>query len=248
MTSVSSSFFEQLAPGQVAKSLLEALPNTIAYFKDRTGVYQHVNRAFAETLAKPREEIVGKKDSELFSAELSHTYETDDNHVMDTRIPITGKPELVTYRPGIVRWYLTDKIPLCDQDGTVVGLAGLSRPSHDQGIVGKSRMRNSLDKALAYISANIDRLVSIEELAGESGLSVSSLERYFRSSFNSCPGAFMRQLKISHACELLADPSISISEVGSAVGYDEPAVFSRAFRRAMHMTPSEYRKSLSHRV
>ena len=110
-----SKFLDQLKPGQVSTMLMDMLPDTITYIKDVSGAYLHVNRAFTETMRMEVSEIAGKTDLDLYGAELAETYMQDDFQVCSTEIAILEKAELVTYRPGIVRWYITSKIPLRDR-------------------------------------------------------------------------------------------------------------------------------------
>ena len=42
--------------------------------------------------------------------------------------------------------------------------------------------------------------------------------------------------------ELLKEKGLSIAEVGGRVGYDSAGKFTSAFKKAMHLTPSEYRR------
>ena len=51
-----------------------------------------------------------------------------------------------------------------------------------------------------------------------------------------------RKAALQRAAEMLAaEREISIAEIGCSVGYDSASKFSAAFKRAMGMTPSEYR-------
>ncbi|MBM1137307.1 AraC family transcriptional regulator [Verrucomicrobiaceae bacterium 5K15] len=237
-----SDFFDQLHPGQISTVLMDLLPDIITYIKDLDGRYVHVNRAFAETLQRGADEIVGKTDAELFVAELATNYIQDDTTVCQSGVPIMEKAELVTHRPGIVRWYITNKIPLHQRDGQVIGMAGLSRPSNAHQRV--SGPIASVSKAVDYIYEHLDESLGVDQLADACGLSISSLERHFKKHFGCTPGRFISQVKISAACRMLADTSYSIASVGEQLGYPDPVVFSRAFKREMKMTPSVYRKSL----
>lgn len=88
---------------------------------------------------------------------------------------------------------------------------------------------------------NRDRIFTITELSTYLGISESYLRSQFRIVTGRSLGLFIRELRLSHASELLLDPSLRISEISERCGYDSPFVFSRAFRRLFHCTPSEYR-------
>jgi AraC-like DNA-binding protein len=238
------SFLSKILPGQVTVGLMDMLPDVISCIKDLEGVYLHVNRAFANTLHTTPDQIIGKIDRELFGPELANIYVQDDRELFRTGKSLIEKTELVTYRPGIVRWFITSKIPLKDAEGTIHGMAGLSRPSQIHTTPQSLSPIHSISKAIDYLYGNSSKNVSVDEMARICGLSISSLERHFKKHFNTSPGRFVSQVKMSTACELLADAALSIAEISDQLGYTDPVVFSRGFKREMRVTPTAYRKSL----
>ncbi len=238
-----SSFFDDLVPGQVSCFLMDTLPDIIMFVKNRSGVYQHVNRAFTETLQRDYVDIVGKTDRDIYTPEYASVYISDDKSVCDFNKPIMEKAELVTYRPGVVRWYITNKIPLYNVTGKVVGIAGVSRLSTTHTHLTNSSM-GSVSMVVQHIYDHTDQLLSVEQLSSLCGISVSSLQRHSRKFFQCSIGALITQIKISTACKLLADYTLSVANVGEKIGYPDPVVFSRFFKRNMRMSPFIYRKSL----
>ena len=55
----------------------------------------------------------------------------------------------------------------------------------------------------------------------------------------------VEDLRQQTAISLLADPNLRVSEVGRELGYRDPAIFTRAFRRWTGQTPRQFRSSLS---
>jgi len=238
-------FLKQMKPGQISTILMDMLPDIITCIKDVAGVYVYVNRAFAETLQRSAKDIAGKTDLELFGSELASSYMDDDAGVCESGVPILEKAELVTQRPGVVRWYITSKIPLYDARQKIIGVAGISRPSMAHQHIGVSGPMVSVSKAVDYIYENLSEVIGVDQLAHICGLSISSLERHFKKHFSCSPAKFLSQVRISTACKLLTDPSYTVATVGDEVGYPDPVVFSRAFKREMKVSPSVYRKSLA---
>jgi len=239
-----NAFLAKLVPGQIATELLDMLPDTITYMKDVKSRFVHVNIAFVKSLQIPKEQVIGKTDLEIFNNELAITYVQDDAKVMTTGTPIVEKPELVTYRPGLVRWYVTSKIPLHDKNGKIVGMAGLTRPSTAHRKHSTYGPMGSVSKAVEYVYDHVHEMLNVDNLARICGLSISSLERHFKKHLGYSPGRFITQVKMSTACEYLGDPSFTIAEVGHKLGYSDAVVFSRVFKREMSISPSQYRKSL----
>ena len=50
-------------------------------------------------------------------------------------------------------------------------------------------------------------------------------------------------IKIQRACFLLDTTTLSVREIGSQVGYEDPYYFSRIFRKVMGVPPRAYRQS-----
>lgn len=240
-----SGFWDSLQPGQITTELMDMLSDTLVYIKDLDGQYLFVNKAFSKTLHQEVSQIIGKLDDNLFGKELASHYRIDDQTVMKTEQRIIEKAELVTHRPGLVKWYLTTKIPLYNKQKKVIGLAGLTRPSeaHKQGEL--TGPMASLGKAVEYIYDHKHDIITVDMISSKSGFSISTLERSFKKYFNCSPAKFVTQVKVSRACELLAEPSYTINEIGYLLGYSDPVVFTRIFKREMKHTPSAYRKSLS---
>lgn len=93
-----------------------------------------------------------------------------------------------------------------------------------------------------YITDNIDRSVSLDELSQLVQLSAFHFARAFKLSTGLPPHAFQRRLRVRRACELLAYSRFSIGEIAAAVGYETPQAFARMFRAQMGISASEYRR------
>ena len=53
---------------------------------------------------------------------------------------------------------------------------------------------------------------------------------------------YINSLRVSEACRYLLNSSLSITEIGSLVGFNTPRTFNRAFIKQLGLSPSEYRK------
>ena len=81
---------------------------------------------------------------------------------------------------------------------------------------------------------------NIAELV-EFGFSVSYLTKIFTKFTGKTPSKYIRDYRISLAKQLLRNPNLSISVVGKKVGYPDQFHFSKIFRQATGMSPSEFR-------
>lgn len=105
------------------------------------------------------------------------------------------------------------------------------------------RWLNSKDKP--YLKEGL-ALPDVADQMGISGLQLSYyLNHYLGVNFNS----WINRLRIGEAKRLMeANPQMQISDVASAVGYSEIAVFSRNFKKAEGITATEYRKRCASEV
>ncbi len=258
------SFIQNLKPGQFIEKLGDVISNIVA-IKDTQGKYVYVNTAFLNSLQITKDKIIGYDDTAIFGAELARVYMDDDQKVLQNIIPSLRTTELVTYRPGVVRWHSTYKFPLFDQHNQIAGLMLISsllenrqnfstpEPMETIGEVVcytdnspqiQKALNRAISKAVNYIYANPSKTIRITDLIQLTGVSVSSLERAFNQNFNCSPAKFITQTKMSIACELLANPIYSIAQVGEMSSYPDPVIFSRVFKREMKINPLKYRQSL----
>ena len=98
-----------------------------------------------------------------------------------------------------------------------------------------------LERAMRYLEARMEGSIRVDDLAAMVGLSTSHLSALFRQATGGGPAAFHVSLKMAHARTLLDTTTMTVGEVAGAVGYQDPLYFSRHFRRAHGLSPTQYR-------
>lgn len=98
-----------------------------------------------------------------------------------------------------------------------------------------------LQRALRYLEDRIDAQTSVPELAHLIGVSPSHLSSLFRKVTGGGVTAHHLALKMARARVLLDTTSLSIVEIASRVGMNDPSYFSRRFRREHGVSPTKYR-------
>jgi AraC family transcriptional regulator len=93
-----------------------------------------------------------------------------------------------------------------------------------------------------FIISNHERNISLQDISGIACLSVSHLIRLFRIIFNRSPYQFLTHVRLERAKYYLANTRISIQEIVSLVGFENPSSFIRLFRNAYHTTPGTFRQ------
>jgi PAS domain S-box-containing protein len=100
--------------------ILDGSPAYI-FCKDTAGRMVYVNKAFADMAGIPQEQWKGTTVFDLHPRELAERYHRDDIEVLSSGKPKTCIVEPIDSPDG-ERWLRTDKIPLCDDRGSVNGL------------------------------------------------------------------------------------------------------------------------------
>lgn len=84
--------------------------------------------------------------------------------------------------------------------------------------------------------------LDIASLARDVGISVSQLERDFVHLFGLPPRRYLTKIRFEAAVEMLRMGK-PIGEIAYACGYEDQSAFTRRFRMAFGVSPSEYRKT-----
>jgi len=97
-----------------------------------------------------------------------------------------------------------------------------------------------------YAAQHFQSGISLNDVAALLSMTPTSFSRYFRMKTSKSFSEFIAELRIRHACKLLAeDDRKSISQISYACGFNTLSNFNRIFRQFMKTTPKEYRKAFS---
>lgn len=107
----------------------------------------------------------------------------------------------------------------------------------------QARIDPRIRAAMDHICRSFAAPLSLEGIAGVAGLSVSRMAHLFAEQVGMSPQRFVEQQRISRAAELLRVTQRSIKEISRDVGYEDPFYFTQRFRRAMRLSPTEYRRT-----
>jgi AraC-like DNA-binding protein len=99
-----------------------------------------------------------------------------------------------------------------------------------------------LSRVFRLIESRITAPLTLNELANAAHLSVSRFSQLFREHLGQSPMRYLEERRLQRAGYLLANQSLNIGEIASAVGYPDPLHFSRRFRTRFGSSPSDYRK------
>ena len=240
--------------------LLDCLPDVLAWVKDRQGRYLWVNRAFVLQYALDHqrgdetvsvESILGKTDYDLSPAFLADQFRHDDEQVLAGH-RIVNRLERLEASQGATVWNITDKVPVVDAKGAIIGTAGITRAADPTSSLEASSpgvgpgFGPGFGPALAHMRAQFQQEITNQHLASLSNMSVRAFERRFRAAFHLTPQRFLRKLRLRLASRALVYTDASLSEIALNCGFADQSHFSREFRRQFGRTPRESREHYRH--
>lgn len=102
-----------------------------------------------------------------------------------------------------------------------------------------------LNRAIECIEKHLSEAdFDIPQMAMELNMSTSTLSRKFKAIAGLTPLGFIRNIKLKHACSILKDKYVNISEVAYATGFSTPKYFTRCFKEEFGITPTEYQEKM----
>ncbi|MDR1655145.1 MAG: helix-turn-helix domain-containing protein [Treponema sp.] len=108
------------------------------------------------------------------------------------------------------------------------------------------RHASALRKAERFIWDNCHRKLSLDEVAGISGLSAPYFSTVFKEEMGECLCNYINRLRSEKAAALLLESSMPINEICNVCGFKDQSWFSKIFKGYMGMSPGKYRESSNH--
>ena len=111
-----------------------------------------------------------------------------------------------------------------------------------EGKQNKSDLVNEIERAAHYFEENYNKEISIEQYAQEHLMTVNRFIISFKNIMKMTPMQYIMSLRITAAKGYFDSTNKNVTEVSSAVGYDNSLYFSRVFKKYTGYSPSEYKK------
>ena len=99
-------------------------------------------------------------------------------------------------------------------------------------------------RAVDWLKENFTKPLTVENLARESGMSVSTFHNHFRATMAMSPLQFQKWLRLHEARRLMLTESQDASTAALQVGYESPSQFSREYKRQFGTPPARDIKNL----
>lgn len=220
--------------------LLDALPELSVFLKDRQGRFMYVNPRGCEYCGvQRREEAIGKTDRDFFPRGRADRYCADDRRVMVDGQPLLNRIEPEPCAQGSPRLVVTNKWPLRDAAGHVIGVIGCSREvaADDPSAPGVGRVA----RAMAIFHQHYEEKITVAQVALKVGISVNQLERLFRNALGQTPLRCLLLIRVDQAGRLLRESRAPLAEVAQKCGFYDQPHFCHAFKKEVGCSPLAYR-------
>lgn len=99
-----------------------------------------------------------------------------------------------------------------------------------------------MNNAYTYIMKNFKNKITISELASLTNMAPTSFSRYFKIHANKTFSEFVSEIRIGHACKLLIEKKMDISQTCYNSGFQTLSNFNRQFKAITCRTPLAYKK------
>ncbi|WP_442507366.1 AraC family transcriptional regulator [Novipirellula sp. SH528] len=214
----------------------------VAFFvKNEHGQYVCVNESLAKRHGLKRvSDAIGKRPSEICPGDFGQVPAEQDAKVLRTGRALVGHLEMQWHRPHKPVWCLTTKLPIVTPDGETIGLVGFSRDVRVP--VETDIIPNEFALALEFFEQNPIEIGTPSMLADRANMSLQRLARLTKRLFGLTPSQFIRQTRVATASRLLLDTDKTIADISFSSGFYDQSAFTRAFRAATGVTPSQFRQ------
>lgn len=116
----------------------------------------------------------------------------------------------------------------------------------DQQLAGnRTLLRKSeiekIHQADEHIRAHLDASLTVDEIAANIGMSIPNVQAGFKAVFHKTVNAYVREQRLTKAKKLLIETDLSVSEIVYEIGLNNKSYFSKIFKEAFDITPSDFR-------
>jgi AraC-like DNA-binding protein len=145
---------------------------------------------------------------------------------------------LARHRPAAWEWRVHEILT------AVMRQLASSRRLLDRDGGNETTLPREITQALNAAQADAARDWRPEELAALAGMSYSSFREVFRKAMGESPHAYLQQLRLDQARQLLADPELRVKQVARRLGFSSESYFSNFFRKHAGLSASDFRRQL----
>lgn len=107
-----------------------------------------------------------------------------------------------------------------------------------------SEQKVYIDNAKAYMKVNLDKNISVTDVAKHIGFDRSYFARIFKKYTGKSPKTYLQELRLSYSLVLLTQTDLSLKQISLNCGFNDYSHFYNTFCKVNKITPTDYRNSL----
>lgn len=92
-----------------------------------------------------------------------------------------------------------------------------------------------------YVSANIDKKITIAELSELINFSEKYFIRFFKNTLGISPMQYVNQLKMNQARKYIYEGNYTVKQLADMLGYSDSYSFSKAFKKHFKVSPTQFK-------
>jgi len=224
------------------EELFDHTPDIAFFIKDAAGRYTTVNNSLVERHGlQGKAQMLGRRPCDVCVGSFGRIPTEQDVEVLRTGRPIVERLELHWLLPHRPVWCLTTKLPLRAADGKVSGVIGISKdvrtpiPSRD--------IQPEIAAALLHLETSYAEPLSPSRLARIAKMPAARFVRIIKRIFGLTPVQLITKTRIAAGSQSLRDTDRTVADIAHECGFSDHSAFTRAFRAATGVTPTEFRKT-----
>ena len=142
----------------ILQTIIDSIDGEV-FVKDSSGKYLFVNRAFGEDFDVDPKEVIGKDDYFVFLPDTAAVLQENDQQIMTEKKSVNIKESTILRGKHVT--YLTNKVPLIDDDGNVLGICGVGIDITEQEKLEKDlkKAQLNLEKRVKERTAKLNKTV-----------------------------------------------------------------------------------------
>ena len=151
---------------------------------------------------------------------------------------------LLTILDSYLHNRLTDQIPLMTNEILQIMRNYFQYFDHinGSGEMFTKEMKQRFENIMSYMLAHYDERVTMRDICDAEHISYNYLSRFFKDSSLKTFRAFLHEIRVYHSEHLLlCHPELSVSDISYRIGFSDPRLFYREFRKKYGHTPHQHR-------
>ena len=133
--------------------------------------------------------------------------------------------------PGYIAYIRCLLVEMLIQTMREIGKSSRTEPQSD-----------TVSQIASYVRAHYGERIKLSEIAGQYNYSLPHLSKKFQQEMGIGFSDYLQRIRLEQSCRLLECSSKSVSEIAALCGYSDVRFFNQLFRRALKMSPREFKK------